>query len=63
MAIAQKYANVPQRFRDPRNCDPRWSTEMYSIVLTEEKYLIAEDAQFFVIAVGITIFPDGNEAI
>ena len=62
MAIAQKYANVPQRGKE-RFRDPRWSTEMYSIVLTEEEYLIAEDAQFFVTAVGITIFPDGNEAI
>lgn len=34
----------------------------YSRVPEDEEYLIAQDAQFYVTAVGTMVFPDGNQA-
>lgn len=65
LAIAQKYANsstsqgtifVIQGAKHANHISP------YSIVPSDEEYLIAQDAQFLVTAIGTMIFPDGNNA-
>ena len=34
---------------------------LHIVLCNNEEYLITEEAQFFVTAVGTTIFPDGND--
>ena len=34
---------------------------LHIVPCNDEEYLITEEAQFFVTAVGTTIFPDGND--
>ncbi|KZS06667.1 NAD(P)(+)--arginine ADP-ribosyltransferase [Daphnia magna] len=66
LAIAQKYANsstgqgtifLIQGTKHANHISP------YSVVPEDEEYLISQDAQFFVTAIGDMIFPDGNKAI
>lgn len=66
LGIAQKYANSStgqgtiffiQGTKYANHIAP------YSRVPEDEEYLIAQDAQFFVTAIGNLTFPDGNKAI
>lgn len=66
LAIAQKYANsstgqgtifLIQGTKHANHISP------YSVVPEDEEYLISQDTQFFVTAIGDMIFPDGNKAI